>query len=152
MNSLSTTFKNIKNHDIILGIILIIYILGGYQTPTEMAPYITNFISYIIMVVLVSITLLNSNIIVALLLGISFIILIQRSNASHPINVMPSQTYRDNVMNNLNSDNTFNSNSSSNNNSSSNINNIVNVNNSNGHLEEHIITNMATVNLSLIHI
>lgn len=131
MNSVNTTLKNIKNHDIILGIILLLYIFGGYQTPAQLSPYITNLVSYVIMTLVVVMTALNSNIIVALLLGISFIILVQRSNSSHPVNVMPSESYRETVMNNLNADNTFNS-----------SNQIT----SNGELEEYIISNMATIN------
>tara|TARA_B100000902_G_C27319169_1_gene923195 strand:- start:1669 stop:2139 length:471 start_codon:yes stop_codon:yes gene_type:complete len=131
MNSVNTSFKNINNHDIILGIILFLYIFGDYQTPTQLCPYITNFVSYVIMIILVTMMLLNSNIIIALLLGITFIILVHRSNISHPVNIMPSESYKETVMNNLNSNNTFNS---------------TNQSKSNEQLEEYIITNMATIN------
>ena len=130
MNSVNSSFIKINNSDIILGIILLLYIFGGYQTPTQLSPYINNFISYTIMIILVSMTLGKSNIVVGLLLGISFIILIKRSNETHPSNVMPSQTYRDTVMNNLNSKNTFNSN------------NYV----PSQQLEEYIVSNMSTIN------
>lgn len=130
MNSVNFNFKNINTGDIILGIILLLYIFGGYQTPTQLAPYINNFISYTIMIILVSMTLGKSNIVVGLLLGISFIILIKRSSESHPTNVMPSQTYRDTVMNNLNSKNTFNNNNYA----------------PSQQLEEYIVSNMSTIN------
>ena len=108
MNSVTNIFKNIKNHDIILGIILIIYIFGGYKTPTELTPFITNFMTYIIMIILFIISLCYSNILLSLLLGISFLLLVHRSLENHPNNIMPSQTYKDTVMSNLNQDNTFN--------------------------------------------
>ena len=108
MNSLNTMLKNLNNNDIILGIILIIYILGDYQTPPALAPYLTNITSYAIMITLFVIAIFNTNLIVAILLGISFVILINRSNLNHPVNIMPSQNYRDTVMSNLNENNRFN--------------------------------------------
>jgi hypothetical protein len=108
MNSLNTMLKNLNNNDIILGIILIIYILGDYQTPPALAPYLTNITSYAIMITLFVIAIFNTNLIVAILLGISFVILINRSNLNHPVNIMPSQNYRDTVMSSLNENNRFN--------------------------------------------
>ena len=130
MNSVNSLLKNLNNNDIILGIILMIYIFGDYQTPTEVAPYLTNITGYSIMFVLFIIALCNSNLLVTILLGISFILLINRSNRNHPVNVMPSQNYRDNVMNNLNQDNRFN-----------------NINSpSKQELEELMVENISTVN------
>ena len=48
---------------IILGIILIIYILGDYQTPPALAPYLTNITSYAIMITLFVIAIFNTNLI-----------------------------------------------------------------------------------------
>ena len=139
MNSVKNMLNNISNNDIILGIILLIYIFGGYKTPYEIAPYITNIMSYIIMVTIVGISLCNNNLIISILLGIAFLFLVNRSIDSHPKNVMPSQNYRDSVMNNLNLNNTFNSNSSNNLN--------ININSpSKQQLEEFIVENIATVN------
>lgn len=132
MNSVNSVLKSIKNQDIILGIILIIYIFGGYKTPNELAPIITNFMTYIILIVILGISFYNTNIIVTLLLGISFLILVQRSISAHPKNIMPSQTYRDDVMNSLNVNNTF----SENNNTQS----------TKEELEEYMVSNIATVN------
>ena len=142
MNNFNNLLKDIKNHDIILGIILIIYILGGYQTPHEIAPFINNFMGYVIMIVIFVISLRNSNLLLSILLGIGFIVLVQRSGATHPINVMPSQNYRDTVMNNLNQGNTFNTSSVGN----STITNVVSGGSKNVELEELMVTNMATVN------
>jgi len=142
MNNFNNLLKDIKNHDMILGIILIIYILGGYQTPHEIAPFINNFMGYVIMIVIFVISLRNSNLLLSILLGIGFIVLVQRSGATHPINVMPSQNYRDSVMNNLNQGNTFNTSSVGN----STITNVVSGGSTNVELEELMVTNMATVN------
>lgn len=141
MNNFNNLLKDIKNHDIILGIILIIYILGGYQTPYEIAPFINNFMGYVIMIVIFVISLRNSNLLLSILLGISFIVLVQRSSITHPTNVMPSQNYRDSVMNSLNQGNTFNSSSVGN----ATVSNIVS-GGANQELEELMVTNMATVN------
>lgn len=130
MNSLNNMFKNVKNHDIILGVIIVIYILGGYQTPHELAPYINNLVSYLIIFIIIFLIAMNTNIIVAVLLGAAFFVLVQRSHTTHPTNVMPSQSYRDTVMNNLNVDNTFNSNSQDN----------------KQELEEIIVNNISTIN------
>ena len=107
--NLNTLLKEIKNHDLILGIVLIIYIFGGFETPYQMAPYIDNFMGYVIMLVIFGIALRNSHLVVAILLGFGFVTLLKRSQDAHPINVMPSQNYRDTVMNTLNKGNQFNS-------------------------------------------
>ena len=130
MNSLNNMLKNVKNHDIILGVIIVIYILGGYQTPHEIAPYINNLVSYVIMIILFLMALMNTNIVVAVLLGAAFFVLVQRTHTTHPKNVMPSQSYRDTVMNNLNVSNTFNSNAQEN----------------KQELEEIMVNNISTIN------
>ena len=33
--------KKIKNHEIILGIIFVLYLLSGVKTPYEISPYVT---------------------------------------------------------------------------------------------------------------
>ena len=139
MNGLN--LQDIKNHDVILGIILLIYIFGGYQTPYEIAPYINNFISYMIMLVIFSIGLKNSNVIVAMLLGLAFVVLAQRSREADPKNVMPSQNYRESVMSSLNIGNTFNSNS----NSSNNMTDALGVVGNNTQLEEMMVSKMANL-------
>jgi len=138
MNGLNTILREIKNHDIILGIILVIYIFGGYQTPYEIAPYINNFMGYIIMLVVFCIGIRNSNILVAMLLGVAFVVLVKRSQEADPKNVMPSQNYRDTVMDALNLGNTFNSNNNTNNTNNT-------IGGSNMQLEEMVVSNMATV-------
>tara|TARA_B110000503_G_C7027210_1_gene362409 strand:+ start:51 stop:581 length:531 start_codon:yes stop_codon:yes gene_type:complete len=147
MNGLNTILREIKNHDIILGIILVIYIFGGYQTPYEIAPYINNFMGYIIMLVVFCIGIRNSNILVAMLLGVAFVVLVKRSQETDPKNVMPSQNYRDTVMDALNLGNTFNNTNTNNNNTNNNSNNSNNSNTggSNMQLEEMVVSNMATV-------
>lgn len=130
MNSVNNMLKNVKNHDIILGVIIVIYILGGYQTPHEIAPYINNLVSYVIMIILFLMAIMNTNIVVAVLLGAAFFVLVQRTHSTHPTNVMPSQSYRDTVMNNLNVNNTFNSNSQEN----------------KQELEEIMVNNISTIN------
>jgi hypothetical protein len=107
--NLNSLLKDVKNHDLILGIVLIIYIFGGFETPYQMAPYIDNFMGYVIMLVIFGISLRNSHLVVAILLGFGFVTLLKRSQDAHPVNVMPSQNYRDTVMNSLNQGNQFNS-------------------------------------------
>jgi len=141
MNGLN--LRDIKNHDVILGIILLIYIFGGYQTPYEIAPYINNFIGYMIMLVIFSIGLKNTNVIVAMLLGLAFVVLVQRSQEADPKNVMPSQNYRDSVMSSLNIGNTFNSNSNSN--SSNNMTDALGLAGNNTQLEEMMVSKMANL-------
>ena len=107
--NLNTLLKDVKNHDLILGIVIVIYIFGGFETPYQMAPYIDNFMGYVIMLVIFGISLRNSHLVVAILLGFGFVTLLKRSQDAHPVNVMPSQNYRDTVMNTLNQGNQFNS-------------------------------------------
>lgn len=142
MNGLN--LRDIKNHDVILGIILLIYIFGGYQTPYEIAPYINNFIGYMIMLVIFSIGLKNANVIVAMLLGLAFVVLVQRSREADPKNVMPSQNYRDTVMSALNIGNTFNS-KSNNSNSSNNMTDALGLGSNNTQLEEMMVSKMANL-------
>tara|TARA_Y100000591_G_C21853742_1_gene713421 strand:+ start:6952 stop:7431 length:480 start_codon:yes stop_codon:yes gene_type:complete len=95
----------IKNHEIILGVILIIYLLSGVATPYEISPYITTIYSYGVFILLTVLIFLRANIFLGVLVGISFIELVRRSRVTHPKLIMPNNNYRTNVMNNLNKGN-----------------------------------------------
>tara|TARA_B100001094_G_C18156461_1_gene786750 strand:+ start:610 stop:1110 length:501 start_codon:yes stop_codon:yes gene_type:complete len=144
MDSVNNIFKNIKNHDIILGIILIIYIFGGYKTPVELTPIITNLMAYIIMIIIFILSLCQSNIIISILLGLALLILVQRSLENHPKNIMPSQSYRDTVMANLNKNNTFKTTTPNHNIIPDQL-----MHSSNNNLEESIIANIDTIKYTL---
>ena len=105
MNLLKNIIKDIKNHELILGVLLLLYLLSGIETPHAISPYIINVFSYGVMLILSIIVFVGNNPILGILVAISFVELVRRSNATHPKNVMPSQTYRDGVMNVLNKGN-----------------------------------------------
>lgn len=129
MNYIKSMFKNLTNTDIILGIIVIIYIFGDFQTPHVLAPYLTNLIAYAIMIVILCITISKSSLLLTIILAISFVVLVSRSHQSHPMNIMPSQNNRDTIMNNLNDNNRFN-----------------NINSrSKQELEEYMVENISTI-------
>ena len=97
--------KQIKNHEIILGVIFILYLLSGVKTPHEISPYITTIYSYGVFILLTLLIFLRANIFLGLLAGISFIELVRRSQLTHPKVIMPSSNYRTSVINNLNKGN-----------------------------------------------
>tara|TARA_A100001015_G_scaffold265380_1_gene313706 strand:+ start:50 stop:553 length:504 start_codon:yes stop_codon:yes gene_type:complete len=94
--------KEVKNHEIILGILMILYILSGVETPHEIAPYITSIFGYGILIVLAVLIFVGTNPILGLLVIITFLVLVYRSNQTHPQNVMPSDNYKNTVMKSLN--------------------------------------------------
>ena len=102
MNLLKNIVKDIKNHELILGVLLLLYLLSGIETPHVLSPYITNIFSYGVMFALAVIVFVGNNPLLGILLAVSFMELVRRSNATHPANVTPSQSYKDGVMNVLN--------------------------------------------------
>ena len=105
MKLVKNFIKNVKNHEIILGILMILYILSGIETPHQISPYINNIFGYAILIVLAIIIFIGTNPILGVLVIITFSILVYRSNQTHPLNVMPGDNYRNNVLKNLNSGN-----------------------------------------------
>jgi hypothetical protein len=102
MNLLKNIVKDIKNHELILGVLLLLYLLSGIETPHVLSPYITNIFSYGVMFALAVIVFVGNNPILGILLAVTFVELVRRSNDTHPANVTPSQSYKDGVMNVLN--------------------------------------------------
>ncbi len=97
--------KEVKNHEIVLGILMILYILSGVETPHVIAPYITSIFGYGILMVLAVLIFVGTNPLLGLLVVVTFIVLIYRSNQTHPQNVMPSDNYRNTVLKTLNQGN-----------------------------------------------
>ena len=97
--------KEVKNHEIILGILLLLYLLSGVETPHVLSQYVTTIYGYGILAILTVIIFVGSNPVLGILAGISFLELVRRSNNTHPSNVMPGHPYREDVLKNLNKNN-----------------------------------------------
>lgn len=97
--------KEVKNHEIILGILMILYIFSGIETPHVIAPFITSVFGYGILIVLAVLIFVGTNPILGILVVVTFIVLLHRSNETHPQNVMPSDNYKNTVLKSLNQGN-----------------------------------------------
>ena len=97
--------KEVKNHEIILGVLLLLYLLSGVETPHVLSQYVTTIYGYGILAILTVIIFVGSNPILGILAGISFLELVRRSNNTHPANVMPGHPYSEDVLKNLNKGN-----------------------------------------------
>jgi hypothetical protein len=102
MKLIKNFVKEVKNHEIILGILMILYLFSGVETPHVIAPYIASVFGYGVLMVLAVIILVNTNPYLGVLVAISFATLAYRSNDAHPTNVMPSDNYKNTVMKSLN--------------------------------------------------
>lgn len=102
MDLIKTLLKDIKNHELILGILLLLYLVSGIETPHTISPYITNIFSYGVMLAVATIVFVGNNPLLGILVAISFVELVRRSSLTHPANVQPSQAYRDDTMKTLN--------------------------------------------------
>jgi len=105
MKLIKNFVKEVKNHEIVLGILMILYLLSGVETPHQIAQYIANVFGYGVLIVLAVIIFINTNPCLGILVAISFVVLAYRSNAAHPTNVMPSDNYKNTIMKSLNAGN-----------------------------------------------
>jgi hypothetical protein len=71
--------KNVKAHEVILTVLLLLYIFSGAQTPYIIAPYVNNFVSYLLAFLITLVVLNSVNPIIGILFGISFYILFSRT-------------------------------------------------------------------------
>lgn len=72
--------NNIKAHEILLSLVLIVYIFSGYKLPHSLSPYVNNLFSYVFAIFLTVLVLTKVNLIIGLLFGLSFYLLFHRSS------------------------------------------------------------------------
>ena len=140
MNFIKYLIKEVKNHEIIFGVLLILYLISGLKTPHVLSQYITTIYGYGILAILTVIIFVGNNPILGILAGISFLELLRRSNNTHPTNVMPSHKYREDVLEKLNKNNETIIEKKS-------VTNIL-YNDKNKSLEEEVVENIITVSKS----
>ena len=71
--------KNVKAHEVIIFLLLIVYIFSGVSTPTMVAPYVNNMFSYFFAFIITVIVLIYVNPVIGILFGIAFYILFNRT-------------------------------------------------------------------------
>ena len=71
--------KNVKAHEIVLSILLILYIFGGFSTPSMIVPYIHNYLLYILAFFIVLVVFTAVSPLVGIIFAIAFLVLFQRT-------------------------------------------------------------------------
>ena len=94
--------KNVKAHELILCVLLFLYIFSGVSTPSFLDPYVNNYVSYVVAVLVVLIVLTSVSPLVALVLGVAFLVLFRRTPNLN--NLESSEESKALVMGNLNND------------------------------------------------
>ena len=94
--------KNVKSHEIVLSILLFLYIFSGVKTPIALLPYINNYITYILFIVVAFIIIMFVNPQMGLLFSIAFYILFRRSSSTD--NIESSESRKAETMAKVNGD------------------------------------------------
>ena len=94
--------NNIKAHEILLSLVLIVYIFSGYTLPHSVTPYVNNVFSYVFAIFLTVLVLTKVNLIIGLLFGLSFYLLFHRSGVLN--NLESSEESKHSKMTELNTD------------------------------------------------
>ena len=71
--------KNIKAHEIVLCVLLLLYVFSGVSTPSVLVPYVHHYISYIVAFCIVLIVLTSVSPLVAILFAVAFLVLFRRT-------------------------------------------------------------------------
>ena len=76
--------KNVKAHEIIFTLLLLLYILSGVSTPINIVPYINTYLFYIIAIFVSIIVFISVNPFIGILFALSFYILsVRTKNMDH---------------------------------------------------------------------
>lgn len=94
--------KNVKSHEIVLSILLFLYIFSGVKTPIALLPYINNYITYILFIIVAFIIIMFVNPQMGLLFSIAFYILFRRSSSTD--NIESSESRKAETMAKVNGD------------------------------------------------
>lgn len=94
--------KNVKAHEVVLVLLLLIYIFSGVSTPALLAPFVNNYVTYFIAFLVTLVVLLSVNPIVGILFGIAFYVLFNRTTNTH--NLESSEERKAATMAKLNDD------------------------------------------------
>lgn len=94
--------KNVKAHEIVLVVLLLLYIFSGVSTPALFVPFVNNFLAYFVAFFITLIVLVSVNPFIGLLFGIAFYVLFNRTLNIN--NLESSEERKAQTMSELNSD------------------------------------------------
>jgi hypothetical protein len=103
VNKSADRFSNMKTHEVLLAVILVVYLLSGVSTPYNLAPYVNNVFMYVSLVGIVILMFLCSKPLLALLFAVVAIVFINRNQRVSHVKMAPSQKNKDADMKKLNS-------------------------------------------------
>ena len=103
VNKTLKNFENIKNYEIILSVLVLLYIVSGVSTPYSLSPLINNMYTYFSLVLVLIILLIKKNYLLVLMFAVFSVILLIRSKKVDYNLIKPSQDNKNNVMKKLNS-------------------------------------------------
>jgi predicted membrane protein len=79
LKSSALNLANIKSHEMIFVILLLLYLISNVSTPYNLAPHINNVYMYFSIIVIFIILLVNTNPLIALLFAIVAYVFMERS-------------------------------------------------------------------------
>jgi len=102
LNSNTRNLADIKSHEIIFIVLLLLYLLSNVSTPYNFAPHINNIYMYFSLIIIFIIILINSNPLIALLFAIVAYVFLQRSKKVDHKVMAPSESNKSSKMKVLN--------------------------------------------------
>lgn len=103
MNFIKDYMKNLKIHEWILVVLVVLYVLSGVKTPYEMSLYLNNtfaYLSFLALIVLLIVT--KNNVFVIFALAVGGLVFISRSGISDHRLHIPSEYNKVNKMKTFN--------------------------------------------------
>ena len=103
LNKSVNNLSNMKTHEILFVVLLVLYLVSGVATPYNLAPYVNNLFSYVSLVAIVFVLFLYSNPLLAIFFGIVALVLVNRSRKVDHTLMKPSQENKNVALKKLNS-------------------------------------------------
>ena len=103
LNKSVNNLSNMKTHEILFVVLLVLYLVSGVATPYNLAPYVNNLFSYVSLVAIVFVLFLYSNPLLAIFFGIVALVLVNRSRKVDHSVMKPSQENKNAALTKLNS-------------------------------------------------
>jgi|TARA_B110000858_G_scaffold198496_1_gene265754 predicted membrane protein len=99
------TLKSLKIHEIIFIVLMLLYIVSGFQLSYYLGNNVNNIFTYIALVVFSVILFKTSNNLVAILFIITLIVFFMRNKVISDLNIIPSESNKEKTLKVLNQDN-----------------------------------------------
>jgi c-di-AMP phosphodiesterase-like protein len=95
VNKSTERFSNMKTHEVLLAVILVVYLVSGVSTPYNLSPYVNNVFMYVSLICLVVLLFLYSKPLLAILFAVVAMVFINRNQRVSHVKMAPSQKNKD---------------------------------------------------------